>query len=125
MIRENHLGSVPFGLFRYERHDVGNLSILFDFSIIIRIMGFVKPHRPPCDFRLCRRCAVKDGCLPSRESGMEACVQLSREILSGEAIHITSTFLAVLGAIGSVCSIVSLVLYLLDKKHEKDNEKKK
>ena len=45
--------------------------------------------------------------------------------ISGEAIHITSTFLAVLGAIGSVCSIVSLVLYLLDKKREKDNEKKK
>ena len=52
-------------------------------------------------------------------------MQLSREILSGEAIHITSTFLAVLGAIGSVCSIVSLVLYLLDKKREKENEKKK
>ena len=52
-------------------------------------------------------------------------MQLSREIYSGEAIHITSTFLAVLGAIGSVCSIVSLVLYLLEKKREKDNEKKK
>ena len=51
-------------------------------------------------------------------------MQLSREIYSGEAIHITSTFLAVLGAIGSVCSIVSLVLYLLDKKREKDNEKR-
>ena len=51
-------------------------------------------------------------------------MQLSREIYSGEAIHITSTFLAVLGAIGSVCSVVSLVLYLLDKKREKDNEKR-
>jgi len=30
----------------------------------------------------CRRCAVKDGCLPSRESGMEACRRLSREIFS-------------------------------------------
>ena len=45
--------------------------------------------------------------------------------ISGEAIHITSTILAVLGAIGSICSIVSLVLYLYDKKREKDNEKKK
>lgn len=46
-------------------------------------------------------------------------MQLSREIYSGEAIHITSTFWAVLGAIGSVCSIVSLVLYLYDKQHDK------
>lgn len=49
-------------------------------------------------------------------------MQLSREIYSGEAIHITSTFLAVLGAIGSVCSIVSLVLYLYDKQHDKRSE---
>ena len=39
--------------------------------------------------------------------------------LPGEVIHITSTFLAVLGAIGSVASIVSLVLYLYDKQHDK------
>ena len=80
MICKNHLEAVPFALFRYKLHIVENLSISFDFSVIIRIMGFVKSHRPPCVFRLCRRCAVKDGCLPSRESGMEACMQLSREI---------------------------------------------
>lgn len=50
-------------------------------------------------------------------------MQLSREIYSGEAIHITSTFLAVLGAIGSVCSIVSLVLYLYDKQHDKSSRR--
>ena len=47
---------------------------------------------------------------------MEACIQPSREIISGEAIHITSTLLTVLGALGSIASIVSLVLYLHDKK---------
>ena len=35
-----------------------------------------------------RRCAVKDGCLSSREGGMEACIQPSREIYLGEAIYI-------------------------------------
>ena len=46
---------------------------------------------PPSEssfFLLCRRCAVKDGCLSSRESGMEACIQPSREIYLGEAIYI-------------------------------------
>ena len=51
-------------------------------------------------------------------------MQLSREIYSGEAIHITSTFWSVIGDIGSICSIVSLVLYLCDKLIEMHNKKK-
>lgn len=41
----------------------------------------------------------------------------SREIIPREVIHITLTFtFAVLGAIGSIASIVSLVLYVHDRK---------
>ena len=62
----------------------------------------------------------KDGCLTSRESGMEACVQLSREIFPGEVIHITSvSLLSVIGVVGAIASIVSLALYLYDRHHDK------
>ena len=48
---------------------------------------------------------------------MEACIEPSREIIPREVIHITLTFtFAVLGAIGSIASIVSLVLYVRDRK---------
>ena len=41
----------------------------------------------------------------------------SREIIPREVKHITLTFtFAVLGAIGSIASIVSLVLYVHDRK---------
>ena len=44
----------------------------------------------------------EDGCLTSRESGMEACIQPSREIfLEGRLIHIT------LEVIMSICAIVA------------------
>lgn len=43
----------------------------------------------------------------------------SREILLGEVIYIvTSTFIVVLGAIGSIASIVSLVLHLYEHRKQ-------
>ena len=67
---------------------------------------------------------LRDGCLASRVSGMEACIQLSREILPGEVIHITSiSVLSVLGAIGAIASILSLALELY-KLHQEKKEKK-
>ena len=68
-------------------------------------------------FLLCRRCAVKDGCLSGtreRNGGMYAA--LAGNLTEGGNIHMTSTLLTVLGALGSIASIVSLVLYLHDKK---------
>lgn len=56
----------------------------------------------------------KDGRLTSCGSGMEACVKPSREINSGEAIHIT--FETVLGILGSIASIMSLVIALCERK---------
>lgn len=41
---------------------------------------------------------------------------LAGKCFSGEVVHITSTVLAVLGAIGSLASILSLILYLYEKK---------
>ena len=45
----------------------------------------------------------KDGCLASRESGMEACISLAGNISRRELMRIT------LSDIGSVCSIAGLV----------------
>ena len=66
----------------------------------------------------------KDGCLSSREGGMEACVPFSREIFPREVIHITllSVITGVIGVLGAVASIVSLALALYDR--HKDQEKK-
>lgn len=47
---------------------------------------------------------------------MEACIQLLREIILGEVVHISSIFFTVLGVIGSVASIISLILYIYEKK---------
>ena len=49
---------------------------------------------------------------------MEACISPRGKFISGEAIHITSMLLTVLGALGSIAGIVSLVLYLRDT-HDK------
>ena len=67
-------------------------------------------------FLLCRRCAVKDGCLPSRGAEWRRVYSPAGNFSEGGNIHMTSTLLTVLGALGSIASIVSLVLYLYDKK---------
>jgi len=56
----------------------------------------------------------KDGCLTSRGSGMEACVQPLREIFPKGVIHITFLFGAI-GVIGTIASVASLAITLYDK----------
>ncbi len=46
------------------------IEFLFDIFLVLCIINSVRSHRPR---RVCRRCTVKDGCLLSREGGMEAC----------------------------------------------------
>ena len=62
---------------------------------------------------------VKDGCLViiPRKSGMEACTQLSREILSPEVIHITffECITLALGAATLLTNLVSCILSILDR----------
>ena len=92
---------------------------MFDFRMLDDIMNFVETNRLLLSFihfvdgvRLKKAVA-----LSSRVSGMEACIQLSREIFPREVIHITLTFfLAVLSAFGALASIVSLMLYVHDRK---------
>ncbi len=43
-------------------------------------------------------------------------MQLSREITRRDLIHITLNVLEILGAVGALASIISLVLYLHDRK---------
>ena len=95
----------------------------FDFSFLIRYNFIRGTHRPrrvsgltAIALLLCRRCTVKrrsPAILRVRIGGV--CIALV-ELFLREAIHITSTFLIVLGALGSIASIVSLVLYWCDKK---------
>ena len=81
----------------------------------------VETHRLLSSFiRLCRWCTVKKTVAdhPARAE-RKAKYVASREIIPREVIHITLTFtFAVLGAIGSIASIVSLVLYVHDRKKE-------
>ena len=75
---------------------------------------------PPSEssfFLLCRRCAVKDGCLSgARRRNGGVYTALAGNLSRGGNIHMTEAILTALGALGSIASIVSLVLYLHDKK---------
>ena len=96
-------------------HNLGKHSLTsFDNLCII---DFVEPtvtveFQPFVDgVRLKRRLPV----IPRVRNG-GVCIALAGNLFLGEVIHITSTFLIVLGAIGSIASIMSLVLYWHDKK---------
>ena len=58
----------------------------------------------------------KDGCLSSRRSGMEACIQLLKGNIPKGGIHTLSVIIDVCTVIGVAIGIVSLILYLYDRK---------
>ena len=52
---------------------------------------------------------VKDGCLTSREGGMEACIQHSREIfLEGRLMHITMEVLV------AICTVIAVFFKMIE-----------
>ena len=61
---------------------------------------------------------VKDGCLSSRQGGMEACTQLLREIFSPEVIHTTLYELLsiCIGAAGLLLAVIDLILKIIAMK---------
>ena len=84
------------------RNDVTSLLCIVDIRFLWGIIKVWKPRRLPDH--------------PARAE-RKAKYVASREIIPREVIHITLTFtFAVLGAIGSIASIVSLVLYVHDRK---------
>ena len=64
--------------------------------------------------------AVRRRCLSSCESGKEGCTKLPRGITRREGVHITTVtiLLSILSAIGSIASIISLALYIRDRKRK-------